>query len=336
MSFRERLQSWRYNLVPDHLVGEILTKRWTDNAIPFLALVVTLATFGSVIPGFFKLTSLQESTRQLGEFSMVVTGMTRGDARAVASTCRSVRSSRWPAFPPSMSSSSSNNRSGWRWPRRSPPASSSAPSTAISSATCACAPSSPRWSPSSSAARCSTSSSPPTPPTSQLSTATSDVLDFIGDGTVLRAVPSRFAGDRPGHRHPHCADALAAWLACAGGGRLAPLGPQRRHPRAAHGVHDLCRLRHLRVIAGFLIACRLSGAGPGTGLNLEIMALTAAVVGGNSLGGGRGSVVKGADGRHHRAGDDQRPDPPRLRHRHQPDGAGHHAGRRRHASTSAG
>src|SRR3954447_4545837 len=76
MSFRERLQSWRYNLVPDHLVGEILTKRWTDNAIPFLALVATLSVFGSIIPGFFKLTSLQESTRQLGEFSMVVTGMT--------------------------------------------------------------------------------------------------------------------------------------------------------------------------------------------------------------------------------------------------------------------
>ena len=76
MSFRDRLQSWRYNLVPDHVVGEILTKRWTDNAIPFLALVATLATFGSIIPGFFKLTALQESTRQLGEFSMVVTGET--------------------------------------------------------------------------------------------------------------------------------------------------------------------------------------------------------------------------------------------------------------------
>ena len=49
-------------------------------------------------------------------------------------------------------------------------------------------------------------------------------------------------------------------------------------------------------LAGFLIACRLSGAGPGTGLNLEIMALTAAVVGGNSLGGGRGSVAKGIMG----------------------------------------
>jgi ribose transport system permease protein len=49
-------------------------------------------------------------------------------------------------------------------------------------------------------------------------------------------------------------------------------------------------------IAGFLLACRLSGAGPGTGAGLEIMALTAAVVGGNSLGGGRGSIVKGLMG----------------------------------------
>jgi ribose transport system permease protein len=76
MSLRERLQSWRYNLIPDHLVGEILTKRWTDNAIPFLALVITVATFGSAIQGFFKLSSLQDSTRQLGEFSIVVTGLT--------------------------------------------------------------------------------------------------------------------------------------------------------------------------------------------------------------------------------------------------------------------
>src|SRR6185503_3531709 len=49
-------------------------------------------------------------------------------------------------------------------------------------------------------------------------------------------------------------------------------------------------------LAGFLFACRLSGAGPGTGAGLEILALTAAVVGGNSLGGGRGSIVKGAMG----------------------------------------
>ncbi len=76
MTFREQLQAWRYNLVPDHIIGEILTKRWTDNAIPFIALVIVVASFGSAIPGFFKLYSLQESTRQLGEFSLVVTGVT--------------------------------------------------------------------------------------------------------------------------------------------------------------------------------------------------------------------------------------------------------------------
>ena len=76
MPLREQFQRWRYNFVPDHLIGEILTKRWTDNAIPFLALVLTVAGFGSAISGFFKPTALVESTRQLGEFSIVVTGLT--------------------------------------------------------------------------------------------------------------------------------------------------------------------------------------------------------------------------------------------------------------------
>ena len=76
MMLRERLQAWRYNLVPDHLLGEILSKRWADNAIPFLAMVATVAGFGSAIPGFFNPSSLVESTRQLGEFTIVVVGLT--------------------------------------------------------------------------------------------------------------------------------------------------------------------------------------------------------------------------------------------------------------------
>src|SRR5262250_3650457 len=76
MSARERAQRLRYNYVPDHLIGEILTKRWTDNAIPFLALVITVVGFGTAINGFFKPMSLSDSTRQLGEFSIVVTGLT--------------------------------------------------------------------------------------------------------------------------------------------------------------------------------------------------------------------------------------------------------------------
>ena len=57
MTLRERLQAWRYNLVPDHVIGEILTKRWTDNAIPFLALVI-------VVAGGPRIT--QELARELG------------------------------------------------------------------------------------------------------------------------------------------------------------------------------------------------------------------------------------------------------------------------------
>src|SRR5215470_19338450 len=76
MTLREQALRLRYNYIPDHLIGEILTKRWTDNAIPFVALVITIAIFGTMIPGFFKPAALSDSTRQLGEFSIVVTGLT--------------------------------------------------------------------------------------------------------------------------------------------------------------------------------------------------------------------------------------------------------------------
>ena len=48
----------------------------------------------------------------------------------------------------------------------------------------------------------------------------------------------------------------------------------------------------LTSLAGMLYAARLSGAGPDTGLGLELAVVTAALLGGNSVGGGRGSVGK--------------------------------------------
>lgn len=36
MSFRESLARARYNWVPDHVIGELLTKPWADNLVPFL------------------------------------------------------------------------------------------------------------------------------------------------------------------------------------------------------------------------------------------------------------------------------------------------------------
>ena len=48
----------------------------------------------------------------------------------------------------------------------------------------------------------------------------------------------------------------------------------------------------LAALAGILYAARLSGAGPDTGIGLELTVVTAALLGGNSVGGGRGSVGK--------------------------------------------
>src|SRR5262249_49346066 len=66
---------WRYRLIPDHVLGELLAKRWIDNAIPFFVLVVVVSAFGQVIPDFFSLGSLSALTRQLGEFGLVVIAM---------------------------------------------------------------------------------------------------------------------------------------------------------------------------------------------------------------------------------------------------------------------
>ena len=141
---REDLQRWRYNLVPDHLIGEILSKRWADNAIPFLAMVATVIGFGMAIPGFFKPSSLVESTRQLGEFSIVVTGLTvvflyrhyNGNldaedlSKAIgsqsASTSRRARSSIRASTSPRMSASPSTRARSTTptcWPRESASAS---------------------------------------------------------------------------------------------------------------------------------------------------------------------------------------------------------------------
>jgi ribose transport system permease protein len=75
MSLTDSITYWRYKLIPDHLLGDILAKRWIDNAIPFLILIVVVATFGSLIPGFFGLSSLSSLTRQLGEVGLVVLAM---------------------------------------------------------------------------------------------------------------------------------------------------------------------------------------------------------------------------------------------------------------------
>lgn len=74
VSLAETLTKWRYRLFPDHVVGEILSKGWVDNATPFAFLVIVLTLFGALIPDFFSPASLIASGHQLGEFGCVVLG----------------------------------------------------------------------------------------------------------------------------------------------------------------------------------------------------------------------------------------------------------------------
>src|SRR5689334_10572061 len=75
MTLAEAATYWRYRLIPDHVVGEILSKRWIDNAIPFFTLIVVVAGFGYFIPDFLGLGGLVTLTRQLGEFGLIVIAM---------------------------------------------------------------------------------------------------------------------------------------------------------------------------------------------------------------------------------------------------------------------
>ena len=74
-SLGEALVRARYKYIPDHVLGEILTKRWIDNVAPFTFLIITVALFGCLIPDFFSPASLVVSLRQLGEFGFVVLAM---------------------------------------------------------------------------------------------------------------------------------------------------------------------------------------------------------------------------------------------------------------------
>lgn len=292
---RERLQSWRYNGIPDHLLGEILSKRWTDNAIPFFALALTVAWFGAAIPGFFNLASLQDSSRQWGEFSIVVIGLTvvmlgGGIDLAVGaifalSTFAAVavflilEQPVWMALLASLLSgivfgSINGYLIGYLRLR--------AFLTTLVTFIIGRALFDILIVNFASQI--------------QLSTASSELWDYVGDGTLggfsvsvsvafLLAVLTHIAITR----------SRLGWHVLAVG------GSRRSAHNAGIRVRTTVFMTYLfsaicASLSGFLMACRLNGSGPGTGLNLEILALTAAVVGGNSLGGGRGSIVKGLMG----------------------------------------
>ena len=75
MSGSDAIAKWRSRLLPDHIIGEILTKEWIDTAIPVVMLGLSVAVFSALLPNFLSVRDLVEVLRQLGELTFVTLGM---------------------------------------------------------------------------------------------------------------------------------------------------------------------------------------------------------------------------------------------------------------------
>lgn len=70
-SFREGLLRLRYRWSVQQLVAELLQKRWMEPVVPFTAAVLVIAAFAFLIPGYLTLDNIAATGRQFGEFGFV-------------------------------------------------------------------------------------------------------------------------------------------------------------------------------------------------------------------------------------------------------------------------
>ena len=291
ISLSEAWTAWRYKWVPTKVIGEILTKRWIDNLIPLLGLVVVIVVFGNLIPEFFSQSALTNSTRQLGEFTFVVLAMmivmlAGGIDLSVGSNFALANVTALILF----------NLLGW-------PVWAVIPAVVAVSATVGLLNGLligylrlrafittlvtmivVRALVESLTLNFGVQIS--------MSFTESAVWDYMADGSIA-GVPFSFA------LLLVFAVVLHVILTRTGPGwRVMAVGGSRR---AAHNaglpVRRVVALTYvvsgaLVGLGGVLYAARLGNAGNSVGIGMEALALTAALLGGNSLGGGRGSVAK--------------------------------------------
>jgi len=295
MTLSESIVRWRYRLVPDHVVGEILAKRWIDNAIPVLILFVVATVFGSLIPDFFGAASISNMMRQWGEFGLIVlaltivmvaggidlsVGSTFALGNIVALTLISVAG--WPVWAVILGTMAAGAAVGLvngllvGYLRLRAFLTTLVTLIIVRAVVdmmllkyaVAIAASFPD----------------------------SDLWYYFGEGYLLGLPFSLvLTGAIAIVLHLVLTRTRAGWhvLAVGGSRRSAHnVGiPVRRVICATYVVSGT-----LAATAGVLFASRLGAAGSDIGIGLEIAALTAAVLGGNSLGGGRGSAAKAVIG----------------------------------------
>ncbi|PIO96729.1 ABC transporter permease [Pleomorphomonas carboxyditropha] len=295
MRLPESLSRLIYNAIPSHLVGEILTKRWADNLVPFLLLAAVIAIFGTAINGFFAPASLLDTTRQLGEFLIVVIGLTIvmlgggidlsvGSIYALSVFMSVVGIYLW-ELPASLALVLAIATGGLCGAFNGVLIGYLRLRAFLTTLVTLIMGRSLydiliiAWG-----------------RELQMSPVLNDRFDYIGTGS-LGGLPVSIliAGVFALLAHVLLSRSRLGWhISAVGGSRRSAYNagiPVRRTVFLTYVISGLSA-----GIAGFLFAARLSGAGPGTGSGLELAALTAAVVGGNSLGGGRGSIAKGLMG----------------------------------------
>ena len=75
-SFRETYLKARYRFSLAQVVAELLQKRWMDALVPFLVMVVVVTTFTQLIPNYTSADNLINTGREFGEFGFLVLALT--------------------------------------------------------------------------------------------------------------------------------------------------------------------------------------------------------------------------------------------------------------------
>jgi ribose transport system permease protein len=76
MTHSNALTRLRYRYFSGRLVGEVLSKSWIDSAIPVAALLAVTIIMASVIPGLFSAAYVSDLSRQLAEFGLIALALT--------------------------------------------------------------------------------------------------------------------------------------------------------------------------------------------------------------------------------------------------------------------
>lgn len=69
------LKKYRYQYWPDKALGEILQKQWMETAVPLVALLLTIAFFSTQLDHFTSMANFSDTLRQGSELGFIVLGM---------------------------------------------------------------------------------------------------------------------------------------------------------------------------------------------------------------------------------------------------------------------